>query len=111
METDIIANARVEGQMSSTNPEIQAIILCLEAAPVDTNIVIYTDSQAVKNMMEKVINGEYRSWPARKRMKTPYWNLWDMVDTLAEKKKMTIQMIKVKAHTGIEYNEHADRAA
>src|SRR5579883_3300708 len=110
-ETDIIASARVEGQISSTNLEIQAIILCLEAVPTNTKVVIHTDTQAAKNMAEKVISGEYKSWPARKRMKTPYWNLWDTVDTLAKKKKLTIQMIKVKAHTGIEYNEHADRAA
>src|SRR5579883_3173776 len=110
-ETDIIASARVEGQISSTNPEIQAIILCLEAAPANTKVVIHTDSQAAKNMMEKVISGEYKSWPARKRMKTPYWNLWDTANTLVERKKMKIQMVKVKAHSGIEYNEYANKAA
>jgi len=58
---DIVANARVEGQISLTNPEIQAIILYLEAAPTNTNIVIHTDSQAAKNMIEKVVSSEYKN--------------------------------------------------
>jgi len=88
--------------------ELLALIEALEYAE-DGN-VIYSDSEyCVKGFNEWLDNWKRKGW--RKSDKKPVANraLWQQVDELRSEKY--VEVIKVKAHSGIEGNERADTLA
>lgn len=94
---------------STTNNkmELTAAIKALEAVTKPTNIIIFTDSQYVKNGITVWI----KSWKKNgwRSGKIKNQELWQRLDELNQ--KYQVEWRWVKGHSGDKYNEMADRLA
>lgn len=100
------------GEANTTNNrmELTAIIEGLKALTECCNVIVYTDSQYVKNGMEKWIhNWKRNNW--KTSAKSPVKNeiLWRELDQLCAHHKVQWQWIK--GHAGHPENERADTLA
>ena len=80
---------------SSTRAEITAILTAIWTAPVNCNIMIYTDSQANIDGYKKF--GKSNS---RKRLKLCNHLLWTAIFDIISTNHITISLKKVKGHSG-----------
>ncbi|CAG8796051.1 5215_t:CDS:2, partial [Dentiscutata erythropus] len=94
-----------QGPLSSTRAELMAIAVLLDISPRNKTIKIYTDSSAAI----AAINGyiDLRKRKKRKSYKNPY--ILQTIEELIVKKEIKIELVKIKAHTGIKLNEKADQ--
>lgn len=100
------------GSQNTTNNqmELTAVIKGLEALKRSCHVIIYTDSQYVKNGMEKWIHGwKKNGWKTADKKPVKNQDLWQRLDELS--KTHHIQWQWVKGHTGNSGNEEADRLA
>ncbi len=100
------------GEANTTNNrmELTAVIKALSAAKKHDEIEIHTDSQYVKNGMEKWIRQwKNNNWKNAEKKPVKNKELWQQLDELAQQK--SIKWVWVKGHAGQEMNERCDELA
>ena len=100
------------GEAHTTNDrmELTAIIQGLAALKRPCAVVIYTDSQYVKNGMEQWIHGwKKNGWKTASKQPVKNEDLWRQLDQLAAQHQ--IQWQWVRGHAGHAENERADALA
>ena len=99
-----------EAHTTNNRMELTAIIQGLAALKRPCAVVIYTDSQYVKNGMEKWILGWKRNgWKTAAKQPVKNAELWQRLDELAAQHQIEWQW--VRGHTGHPENERADELA
>lgn len=100
------------GEEYTTNNrmELMAVVQGLLALNRACQVVICTDSQYVKNGMEKWIhNWKKNGWQTANKQKVKNEDLWQQLDQLAQQHQ--IQWQWVRGHAGHTENELADKLA
>ncbi|RHZ88214.1 hypothetical protein Glove_25g74 [Diversispora epigaea] len=105
---DIEFRCTTEFFPSSTKAEIMALITAIAIAPVNCKVEILSDSQGAINIFNNILNNSLG-----KNKKNEISNNNNMILTLVAQQiikelKLQISLVKVKAHSGIKYNELAD---
>ena len=99
-----------EAHTTNNRMELTAIIQGLAALKRPCAVVIYTDSQYVKNGMEKWIHGwKKNGWKTASKQPVKNEDLWQQLDRLAAQHQ--IQWQWVRGHAGHTENERADALA
>ena len=99
-----------EAQTTNNRMELSAVIEGLAALTRPCRVVICTDSQYVKNGMEKWIHGWKRNgWKTAAKQPVKNAELWQRLDELAAQQQIEWQW--VRGHTGHPENERADELA
>jgi len=99
-----------EAQTTNNRMELSAVIEGLAALTRPCRVVICTDSQYVKNGMEKWIHGWKRNgWKPAAKQPVKNAELWQRLDELAAQHQIEWQW--VRGHTGHPENERADELA
>ena len=99
-----------EAHTPNNRMELTAIIQGLAALKRPCAVVIYTDSQYVKNGMEKWIHGwKKNGWKTASKQPVKNEDLWQQLDRLAAQHQ--IQWQWVRGHAGHAENERADALA
>ena len=99
-----------EAHTTNNRMELTAIIQGLAALNRPCAVVIYTDSQYVKNGMEKWIHGwKKNGWKTASKQPVKNEDLWQQLDRLAAQHQ--IQWQWVRGHAGHAENERADALA
>ena len=99
-----------EAHTTNNRMELTAIIQGLAALNRPCAVVIYTDSQYVKNGMEKWIHGwKKNGWKTAAKQPVKNEDLWQQLDQLAAQHQ--IQWQWVRGHAGHAENERADALA
>jgi ribonuclease HI len=100
------------GEANTTNNrmELRAVISALEEAErraPGSPLVVYTDSQYVKNGMGSWIAAWKRNgWRTADKKSVKNRELWEELDSVAERVKP--KFVWVKGHAGVEDNERCD---
>ncbi|WP_028454299.1 ribonuclease HI [Chitinilyticum litopenaei] len=100
------------GEPATTNNrmELQAVIAALNALTRPCKIVLWTDSQYVKNGIQTWIHGWKRNgWKTADRKPVKNAELWQALDVAQA--RHDIEWRWVKGHAGNELNERADALA
>ena len=103
---------RCGGEKMTTNNqmELTAVIRALTAARKHNEIEIHTDSQYVKNGMEKwIVKWKKNNWKTADKRPVKNQELWKKLDELASSIK--IHWVWVRGHNGEEFNERVDELA
>ena len=99
-----------EAQTTNNRMELSAVIEGLAALTRPCRVVICTDSQYVKNGMEKWIHGWKRNgWKTAAKQPVKNAELWQRLDELAAQHQIEWQW--VRGHTGHPENERANELA
>ena len=99
-----------EAHTTNNRMELTAIIQGLAALTRPCAVVIHTDSQYVKNGMEKWIHGwKKNGWKTASKQPVKNEDLWQQLDRLAAQHQ--IQWQWVRGHAGHAENERADALA
>jgi len=99
-----------EAQTTNNRMELSAVIEGLAALTRPCRVVICTDSQYVKNGMEKWIHGwKKNGWKTASKQPVKNEDLWQQLDRLAAQHQ--IQWQWVRGHAGHAENERADALA
>ena len=99
-----------EAHTTNNRMELTAIIQGLAAIKRPCVVVIYTDSQYVKNGMEQWIHGwKKNGWKTASKQPVKNEDLWQQLDRLAAQHQ--IQWQWVRGHAGHAENERADALA
>ena len=99
-----------EAQTTNNRMELSAVIEGLAALTRPCRVVICTDSQYVKNGMEKWIHGWKRNgWKTADKKAVKNVDLWQALDALVAQHQIEWQWIK--GHSGHPGNEMADQLA
>mgnify|MGYP003082886639 FL=1 len=99
-----------EAHTTNNRMELTAIIQGLAALKRPCAVVIYTDSQYVKNGMEQWIHGwKKNGWKTASTQPVKNEDLWQQLDRLAAQHQ--IQWQWVRGHAGHAENERADALA
>ncbi|CAH9063942.1 Ribonuclease HI [Pseudoalteromonas holothuriae] len=98
-------------QLTTNNRmEMLAAITALEALTRGCDIVLYTDSQYVKQGIESwLANWKKRNWLTASKAPVKNVDLWQRLDIACQ--RHTIQWQWVKGHSGNKYNELVDDLA
>ena len=100
------------GEPLTTNNrmELMAPIQALSSLKRRTSVVIYTDSEYVRNGISSWIHGwKARGWRTAARQPVKNIDLWQRLDALSQAHDVTWRW--VRGHTGDPGNEHADLLA
>lgn len=107
---DIAERNGGEKETTNNRMELTAVIKALSAAKKHDELEIHTDSQYVKNGMEKwVRQWKNNNWKNAEKKPVKNKELWQQLDELAQTKKIT--WVWVKGHAGQEMNERCDELA
>ena len=99
-----------ESRTTNNRMELIAVIRALESLKRTATVEIYTDSQYVKNGIERWINAWKRNgWKTSDRKPVKNQDLWQRLDELAA--AHTIEWHWVKGHSGVPGNERVDLLA
>ena len=94
---------------SSTRGELLAIASALLTIPFGQNVIIYSDSMAAIQGIKKFMSLDNRD--SRKMMKETNFVLKNLIVYLLDRKKLVIEWVHVKSHTGNKGNDEADKLA
>jgi ribonuclease HI len=100
------------GERLTTNNrmELTAVIEALSALKAGSRVVLYTDSEYVRNGITSWIrNWRARGWLTADRKPVKNLELWQRLDALAARHEVTWRW--VKGHSGDPGNERADALA
>ncbi|MBQ9625292.1 MAG: ribonuclease HI [Clostridia bacterium] len=91
--------------------ELMAVIQGLTALKEGCDVSIYTDSAYVLNAFTRgwIIAWERNGWKNSKKQTVENLDLWQMLINLTKEHK--VSWIKVKGHSGHDYNERCDALA
>lgn len=92
------------GWSSSTKAEITAVYSALLVTTTNANVKIYTDSANTITQYNSFKNEK----SPRRRMKINQHITWEAIFYIIKKYKLSVEIIKVKAHDGNEGNDKAD---
>ena len=92
---------------SSTRAELGAIGTALLVVPYKCRIKVYTDSANAIGMIQKIQSSQKKP----KATKLKNGSILAMISNIILEKKLEIELIKVKSHSGIYFNEQADKLA
>lgn len=107
---DIAERNGGEKETTNNRMELTAVIKALSAAKKHDELEIHTDSQYVKNGMEKwVRQWKNNNWKNAEKKPVKNKELWQQLDELAQTKKIT--WVWVRGHNGNTYNERCDELA
>ncbi len=99
-----------EAETTNNRMEMRAVIEALQAIDAETPIILYTDSQYVKNGISSWIHGWKRNgWKTASRKPVKNKDMWLALDDLSTGR--SIDWRWVKGHAGDEGNEKADELA
>ncbi|CAM4307447.1 ribonuclease HI [Pseudoalteromonas byunsanensis] len=101
-----------QGYQLTTNNrmEMLAAIVALETLTRACHIILYTDSQYVKQGIESWLeNWKKRNWKTASRTPVKNVDLWQRLDNACQ--RHTIEWRWVKGHSGNQYNELVDDLA
>ena len=102
--------AGVAQWLSSSKTESIAIFTALFTVPEMERVKIYTDSQICIDTFHK-ISSFHPKFTKKRLLKIKNWSIWTKIIELFQSKKLTVNLIKVKAHNGNFFNERADSLA
>src|SRR5581483_11293109 len=91
---------------SSSRAEAFAIMAALVTAPHKCHVTICTDSMVCIQQMEKIINKKRLKWE-----KIANSTLWSFINWIIQKQKLSLSMVKIKAHSGDLLNDLTDKLA
>jgi ribonuclease HI len=100
------------GEPATTNNrmELMAAIMALESAPKGSTVVLHTDSQYMKDGLNKWIHGWKRNgWRTADRKPVKNQELWQRLDLANQQHK--VEWRWVRGHAGDAGNERADALA
>ncbi|RZI46693.1 ribonuclease HI [Candidatus Finniella inopinata] len=100
------------GEVQTTNNrmEMLAAVESLTCLPLQTKIVLYTDSQYLKNGMNLWLkNWKKNGWKTADKSPVKNQDLWQRLDTLTQNQSVEWQW--VRGHDGHAENERADALA
>lgn len=91
--------------------EMTAVIAALRHTEEGAEVVVYSDSAYVINaFVQNWFKGwEARGWKNAKGQPVENQDLWRTLRDLVERRR--VKWVKVKGHSGVVYNEQADRLA
>ena len=111
VDDEIVAEAYGhEDHTTNNRMELTALLHALELVPVGTPATVYSDSNlAVRTINEWAAGWKRRGW---RRKTGPVENL-DLVEAVYEgfRARPELELVWVKAHAGIRWNEYADALA
>src|SRR5207302_5634259 len=91
---------------SSTKAESFAIFSALIICPENSTVTIFSDSQS-----SIATFNNFSSKSPRRKLKQNNFLLWHAIESIIQKLRLNVNIIKIKAHSGIHYNELADQLA
>ena len=103
---------RVGSELTTTNNrmELTAIIESLRTIPLQSNLIVFTDSKYVINGIESwIFQWKKNNWLASNKKKVKNKDLWILLDNLT--KNLKIKWNWVKGHSGDQFNEEVDKLA
>ena len=103
---------RVGSELTTTNNrmELTAIIESLRTIPLQSNLIVFTDSKYVINGIELwIFQWKKNNWLASNKKKVKNKDLWILLDSLT--KNLKIKWNWVKGHSGDRFNEEVDKLA
>ncbi len=103
---------RVGSELTTTNNrmELTAIIESLRTIPLQSNLIVFTDSKYVINGIESwIFQWKKNNWLASNKKKVKNKDLWILLDSLT--KNLKIKWNWVKGHSGDRFNEEVDKLA
>jgi ribonuclease HI len=95
---------------TSYKAELTAIIIAALTVPTASEVEVVTDSASCISAFNKMIKANPRR-TTRRWIKEKNWSLWMRFAEIIRRKKLKIQLKKVKAHSGHRHNDMADKLA
>ena len=102
-------NGALEYFPSSTKAETMAILTALITSGFNSNVTVYTDSQAAIDAFHKSAN--LTSISPRRYNKIQNNILWSLIHHVKKELHLSLHFVKVKAHSDDPYNDIADALA
>jgi ribonuclease HI len=102
--------ARITDWPSSCRAELAAIILAVLTVPQKSRVEIVTDSASCISTFNRLIKPDPKR-TTRRWMKEKNWSLWMRLIEIIRRKKIQVNLKKVKAHSGEYLNDKVDRLA
>ncbi|RHZ79391.1 hypothetical protein Glove_147g16 [Diversispora epigaea] len=102
--TEFNFSGKVENFVSSTRAELMAILTAVYATPKHSRLCIFTDSQAA---IDVIANAAANPRKAHRKLKN--WTIVKAIEEIANVQNLTLQLEKIKAHSGVIHNETADK--
>ncbi len=103
---------RVGSEVTTTNNrmELTAIIESLKSIPLQSNLIVFTDSKYVINGVQSwIFQWKKNNWLGSNKKKVKNKDLWILLDDLT--KNHEIKWNWVKGHSGDQFNEEVDKLA
>ena len=93
----------------STKAKILACLTALLVAPLNAKVTLYTDSVAIIIRFDNI--NTFRNLSVQKKEKISNFQIWLSIAYIIECKNLTLNMVKIKAHSGDRLNDRADNLA
>ena len=101
-----------EAETTNNRMELQAAIEGVSFCPIDARLIIWTDSNYVKQGITEWIHGwKARGWRTAAKAPVKNVDLWQKLDALLVSSGHTIDWRWVRGHNGDPGNERADALA
>jgi tRNA-Thr(GGU) m(6)t(6)A37 methyltransferase TsaA len=99
-----------EPETTNNRMELRAVIEALKVVRKNKKIILYSDANyVVQGINEWITSWKKRGWKTASNKPVKNLDLWKELDHLFEKKN--VELKKVAAHSGNEYNEKVDSLA
>ena len=102
--------AGVNNWPSACRAEATAIMLAILTTPRNCKVTVCTDSQGSIDMFNRLEKENpqriYKKW-----LKEKNWSIWSIIVDTVRRKKLTINFVKIKAHSGNTNNDKVDLLA
>ena len=95
---------------SSSKAKALAIFTVLLTVPEKRKVKIVTDSQTCIDIFRK-LSLPHPKFTKKKLFKVNNWSIWTKIIETVQSKVLTIDLVKIKAHSGNLSNEYADQLA
>jgi len=110
-EMENISTKKYQEVGNATQAEALGAWEVVKQAKVNTQLTIYTDNEALANMLEEMKPEETGKSRKNKKRWSAFWEIAEDIREEIVKKNLTVKAVKVKAHSGNRHNDKADVAA